>query len=64
MMGLKVKRLREMLENALSQLEDYDDNDEVDTEPNTYRLTNFIGTYYGFINLDEYINIVEKDEEE
>lgn len=63
-MCLKVKRLREMLENALSQLEDYDDNDEVDTEPNTYGLTNFIGTYYGFINLDGYINIVEKDKEE
>lgn len=53
-MDLTVKRLREMLEEALEQLDDYDDSDIVDTSPNTYNLSApYLATYQGFVELDE-----------
>ena len=53
-MDLTVKRLREILEDALEQLDEYDDNDIVDASPNTYNLSApYLATYQGFVELDE-----------
>ena len=53
-MDLTVKRLREILEDALEQLDEYDDNDIVEASPNTYNLSApYLATYQGFVELDE-----------
>lgn len=65
---MKVKKLRDVLERALNQLEDYNDNEEVKMVTNTYFLGDcfyFLGVSGydgGYINLDR-IKIKEREEE-
>ena len=66
---MKVKDLKELLEQTLFQLEDYEDEDEVKMVSNTYFLNgayHFIGIAGyngGYISLDD-IEIIKEDEEE
>ena len=65
---MKVKELKELLEEKLQMLEEYEDDDEIKMETNTYFLDgakHFLGIAGydgGYINL-EYID-VEKEEED
>ena len=63
-MELTVRRLREMLEEALEQLDDYDDSDIVDTSPNTYGVSvPYLATYQGFVPLEE-IDVYHDDDDD
>ena len=64
-MELTVGKLIRILNNALEQLEDYDDSDVVSTKTNTYFVDMpFLGTRYGYIDLNN-IEVEEKwDEDE
>ena len=49
-----VKRLKEILQNAINQLDLYPGDYEVDTHPNDYGLDNpVLQVYDGFIQLDD-----------
>lgn len=60
---MKMYELKELLKNALENLEDYDDDQEVRTETNTYYVHgDFIGiSGVGFVQLDD---PAEKDYDE
>ena len=66
---MKVKDLKELLEEKLEELEEYEDDDEIKMETNTYFLNgarHFLGIAGydgGYINL-EYIDIIEEEEDE
>lgn len=64
-MELTVSTLRNILNNALDQLEDYNDSDVVSTKTNTYFVDMpFIATRYGYIDLND-IEVEESwDEDE
>lgn len=53
-MELTVSMLRNILENALDQLEGYNDSDVVSAKTNTHFVDMpFIGTRYGYIDLND-----------
>jgi len=54
-MTISVSTLKDVLQNAIDVLDDYEDNAEVELHPNTYRLNGHVLTipYKGFINLDD-----------
>lgn len=66
---MKVKELKELLEEKLQMLEEYEDDDEIKMETNTYFLggaKHFLGIAGydgGYINL-EYLDIIEEEEDE
>ncbi len=66
---MKVKELKELLEEKLQMLEEYEDDDEIKMETNTYFLDgakHFLGIAGydgGYINL-EYVDIIEEEEDE
>lgn len=63
-MELTVSKLRSILNNALDQLEDYNDSDVVSTKSNTYFVnTPFLGTRYGYIDLNN-IEVEEQWDDE
>lgn len=67
---MKVKDLKEILEKALETLEQYEDDDNIKKETNTYFLDgalHFIGiSGYngGYINLSDLEEQINRDEEE
>ena len=63
-MELTVGKLIRMLNDALEQLEDYDDSDVVSTKTNTYFVNMpFLGTRYGYIDLNN-IEVEEQWDDE
>lgn len=63
---MKVKDLKEHLQNILDELDCYKDEQEVKTVNNTYFLsskTNFLACPQGFIDLTEIVEC-ENDEDE
>ena len=70
MSNIKVKYLKEKLQNAIDALEDLNDEDNIHLEPNTYFLhgaNNFLGiSGYdgGYLDLDRIEEAVEDDEDE
>lgn len=63
-MELTVGKLIRILNDALEQLEDYDDSDVVLTKSNTYFVnTPFLGTRYGYIDLNN-IEVEEQWDDE
>ncbi len=62
---MKVSKLKQYLQNAIDELDEFNDDDQVHMVTNTYFLngSNFIGTNEGYIDLDD-IRVDEDDEEE
>lgn len=62
-----VGEIKQILQDSLDQLEDYDDSDEVKSVSNTYFLRgceHFLGiSSEGYINLSD-IEVKDKDEED
>lgn len=70
MSNIKVKYLKEKLQNAIDALEDLNDEDNIHLEPNTYFLhgaNNFLGiSGYdgGYLDLDRIEEAVEDEDNE
>ena len=70
MSSIKVKELKEKLQNAIDALEDLNDEDNIHLEPNTYFLhgaNDFLGiSGYdgGYLDLDRIEEAVEDNENE
>ena len=70
MSSIKVRKLKETLQNAIDALEDLNDEDNIHLEPNTYFLhgaNNFLGiSGYdgGYLDLDRIEEAVEDNEDE
>ena len=62
---MKVSKLKQYLQNAINELDEFNDDDKVHMVTNTYYLksSNFIGTHEGYIDLND-IRVDEDDEEE
>ena len=62
---MKVSKLKQYLQNAIDELDEFDDDDQVHMVSNTYYLksSNFIGTHEGYVDLD-HIRIDASDDEE
>jgi len=66
-MEMKVGKLRELLEEVLESLEDYDDNEELTLQGNTFFTrdnTYVLQTPQGFLGLDNVENAIHIDETE
>lgn len=62
---MTVGDLKEMCEDILYTLEDYDDNLKIKLSANTYRIGNdFISTYEGYLPLGDIESRIEGNEEE
>lgn len=64
-MDITVEQFRRILENALSEVEDFDDDDLIKTETNTYfvKSSTYLATRDGFIDLKN-IEVIEDDEDD
>lgn len=62
---MKVSKLKQYLQNAIDELDEFNDDDQVHMVTNTYFLngSNFIGTHEGYVDLEN-IRVNEDDEEE
>ena len=62
---MKVSKLKQYLQNAIEERDEFDDDDQVHMVTNTYYLksSNFIGTHEGYVDLND-IQVDEDDEEE
>ena len=62
---MKVSKLKQYLQNAIDELDEFNDDDQVHMVTNTYYLksSNFIGTHEGYVDLG-HIRIDASDDEE
>jgi len=63
-MTIKVSKLKEVLQEAIDVLDDYEDNAEVQLSPNTYGLNGYVLEipYTGFVDIrDMTINSPDDD---
>lgn len=63
---LTVRELKDILADAIEQIEDFDDDAEVKTVSNTYFVkgNNVLGTYDGFLSLSDIEVIDDYDDDE
>lgn len=60
---MKVRDLKQMLQNWLEDLDWYDEDNEVKLSANTYRMGNeFIATYNGFIDMNDPVKDSEEED--
>lgn len=59
---MTVRKLKDLLEGWIEDLENYEDEDEVRVSCNTYGMgNNFIATYQGFIDMNDPVKDSEED---
>ena len=62
---MKVSKLKQYLQNAIDELDEFNDDDQVHMVTNTYFLnsSNFIGTHEGYVDLDN-IRVDDSDDDD
>lgn len=61
---IKVGKLKEILQDAIDYLDDYEDDDIVNLQPNNYKMNRpLLELYNGFLSLND-IDVEESNEDE